>query len=118
MTQLPLCTQAGLKVVSFYGPLNQAPVACILASEVEAMLANAIQVYGGRYCLGGNWSFVDHANAPYTHTAFLINIKSREKPDTAEQILKDLIPLADYGTREELDELAQRARNLLDKGEK
>lgn len=59
-----------------------------LTSTMARDLANAKLeregrvVYGGKFCLGGEWSFVSHNNVPpktNTHKALLINIEPIEQ---------------------------------------
>jgi hypothetical protein len=53
----------------------------------------ATVVYGGKDCLGGEWSFVSHNSGESTHTALLIQI-TPIKQDSAESLLRELCELA------------------------
>jgi hypothetical protein len=125
MSKFPLCTQAGLKVMTVTttwpfasGTLrpDHSDITYVLASEVEAMLAKGQQVW----CVeniekNGVKKIIPWKEAGQTHQALLINIKPIGKPDAAESLLRELIKTSET---ESISHIVYRARKLLDKGEK
>ena len=124
MTDFKLCREAGLNVLHAYSPSD----AYIRAADVEALLAQAPVAYGiktreGNYCFD---SQADRKELPaYDLQCRLIMVTPIVR-DTAESLLREMIKNHDRhlsemehfgGASPVQDELFERARALLEKGE-
>lgn len=80
-------------------------------------LAKGVTVYGAP---GDGWmdKFPDKGSLDdwYTHTAIVLNIRAIEPADSAERLLADLANYTGHNTY--MSELVERARKLLNRGNK
>jgi hypothetical protein len=114
MSKFPLIDELGLEI---YRPFLHDPEICMVsASDLEDLLAKGVRVYCEMDPSGKIPLYMSHYGASYaTHTFLSVGLKPLAKPDTAESLLREMIRLSKFGARDELDAVAKRAQEYLDK---
>ena len=113
LTFVPMYTIHSTGMKSESGPMM------VYATELESLLEKATVVYGKDDAKA--WFEGPTKDRPdvnfvrwETHTALLINVRPIVK-DSAESLLREMVRVAQFGHRAELDALTERAKALLGK---
>lgn len=115
----PLIKAAGLNVQPAYycigGAVGTAFVS-VKAEDLEAFLAAAPKVNVWQETEYKTWHADSRTGHGETHTARLILIEPI-RTETAEDLLREMVKAAQFGSRSELDAVADRAKRLLERGQ-
>lgn len=123
MTKFPLVKELGLEILGDDHPENFSQK--VYAADIERLLSQAPVVYSGWHSHERGHSTTDTWSTSYwpiekaTHTARLIGVKPIKKPDTAEDLLLELIEIItkfhvdDAHELDAVGRLADRALELL-----
>jgi hypothetical protein len=106
MKKYPLIESLGLMAY------NEAPSTWVYADDLECVLEKAVAVRGLKASNG--WAFSEYRCGIDTHTALLICIQPIAKPDTFEQLAKDVADLGETITNEWIFKMRERAKRLLE----
>lgn len=85
------------------------------SNDIHKLLDEGVEAHGGKYCLGGEWSFVGHKSGESSHQALLIGIRPIIQESEERRLLREFIQESVDGIWS--TGLLERAKRLL-KGEK
>jgi hypothetical protein len=90
-------------------------VTVVCANDLERALEKGVRVYGGSRMRSDELWSSESDCTDHTRTALVIGIEPIVR-DTAESLLREVIKVAQFGSRAEFDAWAERAKKVL--GEK